>query len=88
MTTKYRADIDGLRAVSVWRSCASTSTFGGGYIGIGAFFVISGYRRHLQCGHTRQMLCGGSSALASKLLAPPIMAFHRETISTRAQSAG
>ena len=44
--TKYRAEIDGLRAVAVIPVMffhAGFSGFGGGYIGVDIFFVISGY---------------------------------------------
>ena len=43
---KWRADIDGLRAVAVWvviLAHAKISVFEGGYIGVDIFFVISGY---------------------------------------------
>jgi peptidoglycan/LPS O-acetylase OafA/YrhL len=43
---KYRADIDGLRAISVLAVIAFHSGinfFSGGYIGVDIFFVISGY---------------------------------------------
>ena len=43
---KYRAEIDGLRAVAVVPVIlfhAGFETFGGGYVGVDVFFVISGY---------------------------------------------
>ena len=43
---KYRADIDGLRAVAVLPVLffhAGLSSFGGGFVGVDVFFVISGY---------------------------------------------
>jgi peptidoglycan/LPS O-acetylase OafA/YrhL len=43
---KYRPDIDGLRAVAVIPVVlfhAGTPGFGGGYVGVDVFFVISGY---------------------------------------------
>ncbi|UVK40148.1 acyltransferase [Mesorhizobium sp. AR10] len=43
---KYRADIDGLRAVAVLPVVlfhAGFPLFGGGYVGVDVFFVISGY---------------------------------------------
>ncbi len=43
---QYRRDIDGLRAVAVGSVVlfhAGLSTFGGGYVGVDVFFVISGY---------------------------------------------
>lgn len=43
---KWRADIDGLRAVAVWAvifSHAKFNAFEGGYIGVDVFFVISGF---------------------------------------------
>jgi len=46
MHTQYRADIDGLRAVSVLAVLcfhAGLAAFGGGFVGVDVFFVISGY---------------------------------------------
>jgi peptidoglycan/LPS O-acetylase OafA/YrhL len=46
MTTKYRADIDGLRAVSVLAVMCfhfGLPPFSGGYVGVDVFFLISGY---------------------------------------------
>ena len=43
---KYRRDIDGLRAVAVVPVVlfhARTPMFGGGFVGVDVFFVISGY---------------------------------------------
>lgn len=43
---KYRAEIDGLRAVAVLPVIlfhAGVSVFGGGYVGVDVFFVISGF---------------------------------------------
>ena len=43
---KYRSEIDGLRAVAVVPVImfhAGFATFGGGYVGVDVFFVISGY---------------------------------------------
>ena len=43
---RYRPDIDGLRAVAVAAVVlyhAGFTTFGGGYVGVDVFFVISGY---------------------------------------------
>lgn len=46
MQGKYRADVDGLRAVAVVPVVlfhAGVPGFGGGYVGVDVFFVISGY---------------------------------------------
>ena len=46
MSLTYRADIDGLRAVAVISVIlfhAGFELFGGGYVGVDVFFVISGY---------------------------------------------
>jgi peptidoglycan/LPS O-acetylase OafA/YrhL len=42
----YRSDIDGLRALAIIPVVlfhAGFSTFGGGYVGVDVFFVISGF---------------------------------------------
>ena len=42
---EYKAEIDGLRAVSIMAVVLNHAKFGisGGYIGVDIFFVISGY---------------------------------------------
>ena len=43
---RYRADVDGLRAVAVAIVVfyhAGMAAFGGGFVGVDVFFVISGY---------------------------------------------
>lgn len=44
--SSYRPDVDGLRAISILLVLffhAGTSAFGGGFVGVDVFFVISGY---------------------------------------------
>ena len=46
MSIEYRKDIDGLRALAVMPVIlfhAGFDSFGGGYVGVDVFFVISGY---------------------------------------------
>ena len=46
MNQAYRPDIDGLRAVAVLSILLfhlDISSFGGGYVGVDIFYVISGY---------------------------------------------
>ena len=43
---RYRPEVDGLRAVAILPVVlfhAGFNTFGGGYVGVDVFFVISGY---------------------------------------------
>lgn len=46
LTTSYRADIEGMRAVAIALVLlyhAGVPFFGGGYVGVDVFFVLSGY---------------------------------------------
>ena len=46
MTTSYRPDIDGLRAISILLVVlfhSKVSVLSGGFVGVDVFFVISGY---------------------------------------------
>ena len=48
LTTSYRADIEGMRAVAIALVLlyhAGVPFFGGGYVGVDVFFVLSGYGR-------------------------------------------
>lgn len=56
----YRPEIDGLRGIAVISVVlfhAGFSTFGGGFIGVDVFFVISGYL--ITTIIIRKMNCGG-----------------------------
>jgi peptidoglycan/LPS O-acetylase OafA/YrhL len=62
---KYRADIDGLRAVAVLPVLfyhAGIPGFPGGFVGVDIFFVISGY---LICGMIDADISGGSFSLSN-----------------------
>src|SRR5215471_10546919 len=62
---KYRADIDGLRAVAVLPVVfyhVGIPGFAGGFVGVDIFFVISGY---LICGMIDADLRGGTFSLAN-----------------------
>lgn len=62
---KYRADIDGLRAVAVIPVVfyhAGVPGFAGGFVGVDIFFVISGY---LICGMIDADIRGGSFSLGN-----------------------
>lgn len=62
---KYRADIDGLRAIAVIPVVlyhAGVPGFGGGFVGVDIFFVISGY---LICGMIDADIRKGSFSLGN-----------------------
>jgi peptidoglycan/LPS O-acetylase OafA/YrhL len=62
--TGYRPDVDGLRAVSILAVVAfhvGLPGFGGGYVGVDIFFVISGY---LIIGQIRAGIEGGAFSIA------------------------
>lgn len=62
---KYRADIDGLRALAVVPVLfyhAGVAGFPGGFVGVDIFFVISGY---LICGMIDEGMCDGSFSLGN-----------------------
>lgn len=65
LTMKYRADIDGLRALAVIPVLlyhAGVPGFPGGFVGVDIFFVISGY---LICGMIDADIRGGSFSLGN-----------------------
>lgn len=65
----YRPEIDGLRGIAVISVVlfhAGFSTFGGGFIGVDVFFVISGYL--ITTIIIRKMNCVGGGVLHIKVL--------------------